>query len=107
MDHVRFLNSDCPKFDSTAPGNTNTMISLLVIDNGSEFTPEIASSLAAASVPFVSRAAADPGAQTLAETKSLIKVFSMGRIYKIYADRQLIMRRVNFRKKSKIKIEKT
>lgn len=35
---------------------------LLVLDNGSEFTPEIASALDAASVPFVSRAAADPGA---------------------------------------------
>ena len=35
---------------------------LLVLDNGSEFTPEIAAALAAAGAPFESRAAADPGA---------------------------------------------
>lgn len=35
---------------------------LLVLDNGSEFTPEIFAALASCSVPFESRTAADPGA---------------------------------------------
>lgn len=35
---------------------------LLVLDNGSEFTPEIADTLARAGMPFEQRAAADPGA---------------------------------------------
>lgn len=35
---------------------------LLVLDNGSEFTPEIAAALTAAGARFESRAAADPGA---------------------------------------------
>ena len=35
---------------------------ILVLDNGSEFTPEIAAALAAAGARFESRAAADPGA---------------------------------------------
>lgn len=43
---------------------------LLVLDNGSEFTPEIAAALSAAGVPFESRAAADPGAWDAARSAS-------------------------------------